>query len=82
MPKIPSERTWGLPKGSDLFVEAFARGLAVIRSFDARAPQQTLTEVAQRTGLTRAGMVSPEWEGPVKLLVEVFEAVVGQIHER
>ncbi|MBI4728599.1 MAG: hypothetical protein HY775_03750 [Acidobacteria bacterium] len=34
------------------------------------------------TGLTRAGMVSPEWEGPVKLLVEVFEAVVGQLHER
>ena len=29
MPNIPSEQTWGLPKGSDQFVEAFARDLAV-----------------------------------------------------
>ena len=36
-------------------MQSFARGLAVIRSFSARAPQQTLSEVAQRTGLTRAG---------------------------
>src|SRR5690554_5979920 len=39
----------------DSYVQSFARGLAVIRSFSAEAPSQTLTEVAQRTGLTRAG---------------------------
>ncbi len=43
------------PRPGDSYVQSFARGLAVIRSFDARAPQQTLSEVAQRTGLTRAG---------------------------
>ena len=37
------------------YVQSFARGLAVIRSFSAEAPSQTMTEVAQRTGLTRAG---------------------------
>jgi IclR family pca regulon transcriptional regulator len=36
-------------------VQSFARGLEVIRSFSARAPRQTLTEVAASTGLTRAG---------------------------
>jgi len=39
----------------DGYVQSFARGLAVIRSFSAQAPSQTMTEVAQRTGLTRAG---------------------------
>ncbi len=39
----------------DGYVQSFARGLAVIRSFSADAPSQTMTEVAQRTGLTRAG---------------------------
>lgn len=33
----------------------FARGLQVIRSFSAQAPQQTLSEVATRSGLSRAG---------------------------
>lgn len=36
-------------------MQSFARGLQVIRSFSAQAPQQTLSEVAQHTGLTRAG---------------------------
>ena len=36
-------------------MQSFARGLEVIRSFSARAPEQTLSEVAARTGLTRAG---------------------------
>ena len=36
-------------------MQSFARGLEVIRSFSAAAPQQTLSEVAARTGLTRAG---------------------------
>lgn len=40
---------------SDGYVQSFARGLAVIRSFSADTPSQTMTEVAQRTGLTRAG---------------------------
>ncbi|WP_143276889.1 IclR family transcriptional regulator [Burkholderia cenocepacia] len=37
------------------YVQSFARGLAVIRAFDAARPEQTLTEVASATGLTRAG---------------------------
>ena len=40
---------------SDSYVQSFARGLSVIRSFAADAPTQTLTEVAARTGLDRAG---------------------------
>lgn len=43
------------PRPGDTYVQSFARGLSVIRSFSASAPSQTLTEVAQRTGLTRAG---------------------------
>lgn len=43
------------PKPGDTYVQSFARGLQVIRSFSAQSPQQTLSEVAQHTGLTRAG---------------------------
>jgi IclR family transcriptional regulator, pca regulon regulatory protein len=43
------------PRPGDSYVQSFARGLAVIRAFNAEAPSQTLSEVAQRTGLTRAG---------------------------
>ncbi len=43
------------PQPGDSYVQSFARGLEVIRSFSAEAPQQTLSEVAARTGLTRAG---------------------------
>lgn len=43
------------PRPGDSYVQSFARGLEVIRSFSAQAPQQTLSEVAARTGLTRAG---------------------------
>ncbi|MDB5851494.1 MAG: IclR family transcriptional regulator [Rhodoferax sp.] len=39
----------------DTYVQSFARGLEVIRSFSAQAPTQTLSEVAERAGLTRAG---------------------------
>ncbi len=42
-------------KPGDGYVQSFARGLEVIRSFSAAAPRQTLTEVAARAGLTRAG---------------------------
>jgi IclR family transcriptional regulator, pca regulon regulatory protein len=36
------------------FVQSLERGLAVIRSFDAAAPELTLSEVARAAGLTRA----------------------------
>ncbi len=43
------------PKPGDSYVQSFARGLEVIRSFSALTPQQTLSEVALRSGLSRAG---------------------------
>ncbi len=43
------------PAPGDSYVQSFARGLQVIRSFSERAPRQTLSEVAAATGLTRAG---------------------------
>ena len=43
------------PRPGDTYVQSFARGLGVIRSFSAQAPSQSLSEVASRTGLTRAG---------------------------
>lgn len=36
------------------FVQSLERGLAVIRSFDAEHPELSLSDVARRTGLTRA----------------------------
>jgi len=42
-------------KPSDSYVQSFARGLSVIRAFSAEHPAQTLTEIAQASGLTRAG---------------------------
>ena len=42
-------------KPGDGYVQSFARGLEVIRSFSASAPRQTLTEVAERSRLSRAG---------------------------
>jgi IclR family pca regulon transcriptional regulator len=42
-------------KPGDGYVQSFARGLEVIRSFSTEAPRQTLTEVAGRSGLSRAG---------------------------
>ncbi|WP_049564086.1 IclR family transcriptional regulator domain-containing protein [Streptomyces sp. SBT349] len=43
----------GEGKGAD-FVQSLARGLAVIRAFDAEHPELSLSEVARRAGLTRA----------------------------
>ena len=37
------------------FIQSFARGLAVLRSFGAEAPAQTLSAAAARSGMTRAG---------------------------
>ncbi|MBB1632526.1 IclR family transcriptional regulator [Cupriavidus sp. UME77] len=45
----------GPEKPSDTYVQSFARGLSVIRAFDAQHPAQTLSEIAQASGLTRAG---------------------------
>jgi IclR family pca regulon transcriptional regulator len=39
---------------ADSFVESFAKGLAVIRSFGPHSKRMTLSEVSVRTGLTRA----------------------------
>ncbi|MES2955847.1 MAG: IclR family transcriptional regulator [Pseudomonadota bacterium] len=43
------------PVPGDSYVQSFARGLEVIRSFSAQSPRQTLSEVAARSGLSRAG---------------------------
>jgi IclR family transcriptional regulator, pca regulon regulatory protein len=51
-PRKPDEAA---AKPGDAYVQSFARGLAVIRAFSAGTPSQTLSEVAARTGLTRAG---------------------------
>ena len=50
----PSDPT-RTPAPGDGYVQSFARGLQVIRSFSATAPRQTLSEVAAASGLTRAG---------------------------
>lgn len=42
------------PAPGDTYVQSFARGLAVLRSFGSHAPAQTLSEAAESTGLTRA----------------------------
>lgn len=52
---MPADASVTAPQPGDSYVQSFARGLEVIRSFSAQAPQQTLSEVAERTGLSRAG---------------------------
>jgi IclR family pca regulon transcriptional regulator len=42
------------PTPGDQFVQSLARGLSVITAFDADHPSMTLSEIAGRTGLTRA----------------------------
>ncbi|GAA1080826.1 IclR family transcriptional regulator domain-containing protein [Tsukamurella strandjordii] len=42
------------PQAGDQYVQSLARGLEVIRAFDAEHQAMTLSEVASRTGLTRA----------------------------
>lgn len=36
------------------FIQSLERGLAIIRTFDAQAPEQSVSEIAAKTGLTRA----------------------------
>lgn len=52
---MPNTSVRPVPQPGDSYVQSFARGLEVIRSFSAQTPEQTLSEVAVRTGLTRAG---------------------------
>ena len=54
-PRPHPARVQELPPPNDQFVQSFARGLSVIRAFGPKAREMTLTEVADRTGLTRAG---------------------------
>jgi IclR family pca regulon transcriptional regulator len=49
------EKQPATPAPGDSYVQSFARGLQVIRSFSAGAPRRTLSEVAAASGLTRAG---------------------------
>jgi len=49
-----ASRSDAAPQPGDSYVQSFARGLQVIRSFSAESPVQTLSEVAARSGLTRA----------------------------
>ena len=52
---IQARRGPDTPTPGDGYVQSFARGLDVIRSFSDTAPTQTLSEVAARSGLSRAG---------------------------
>ncbi|WP_370325364.1 IclR family transcriptional regulator C-terminal domain-containing protein [Euzebya sp.] len=58
-------------------VQSFERGLSVIRSFGADAPRQTLSDVARRTGLSRATarrlLLTLEGEGYVRREGSTFE---------
>jgi len=54
-PAVETSASDAPPKPSSEYVQSFARGLGVIRAFGPRAKTMTLTEVAQKTGLTRAG---------------------------
>ncbi|MBI1201604.1 MAG: helix-turn-helix domain-containing protein [Rhodopseudomonas sp.] len=45
-----------MPQGSDSFVEAFAKGLAVIGAFGQDAETLSMAEISKRTGLPRAGV--------------------------
>ena len=41
------------PRG-DYFVQSLERGLAVIKAFSGEEPELTLSDIARRTGMTRA----------------------------
>ena len=45
-----------IPRRSNRYVEAFARGLSVVRAFGSDAPELTHARIAERTGLTRANV--------------------------
>ena len=45
-----------MEKSSDQFVQSFARGLSVIRCFGPNFREMTMTEIAKKTNLSRAGV--------------------------
>ena len=47
------DRTAGAERPAE-FVEALAKGIAILESFDAAHPEMTLSEVARRVGLSPA----------------------------
>src|SRR5262245_3405038 len=51
--RLPPETS--IAKPGDAFVEAFAKGLAVIVAFDGAKRSLSMAEVAERTHLSRAG---------------------------
>jgi len=53
-PEVAIQPVPELQKPNDQFVQSFARGLSVIRAFGPDAREMTLSEVADRTSLTRA----------------------------
>ena len=55
LPDESSAAPGAAPRPGDAYVQSFARGLAVLRSFGADAPAQTLSTAAARSGMTRAG---------------------------
>jgi IclR family transcriptional regulator, pca regulon regulatory protein len=60
LPTLPSRASAATPRSEAgpppglEFVQSLERGLAVIRAFDARNPELTLSDVARSTGLSRA----------------------------
>lgn len=54
MSSEPPERNGRMPRRNDQFVEAFAKGLAVIQGFPSQRGSATLAEVAHNVGLPRA----------------------------
>ena len=61
------------PRPGDSYVQSFARGLAVLRSFGAQAPQQTLSEVAERAKRRH------EWNAPVVWPLAVIVLVLVSV---
>lgn len=55
MTRIIEKENSETQKGSDTFVEAFARGLSVIRAFDGEQHGLALSDIAARTGISAAG---------------------------
>jgi len=53
---VSQENGGSSSRPGDEFVEAFARGLMVIRAFGSAQDSLSMAEVADRTGLTRAGV--------------------------
>lgn len=49
-----TEETGSARDPSGQYVQSLARGLSVIRAFDGDHPEMTLSDIARRTGLTRA----------------------------